>query len=141
MRQAGVFAAAGLVAFDTMIDRLAEDHRKASRLAEFVRRPASSWWRRSRPTWSSPGSPDLMEAGAYVAALAERGLQINPPKGGRIRFVMVHRRTSRPPTSRRRDPPPRRRAEQCPRAAVGAVKAGPAPRDEVSFMIGATRQG
>ena len=33
MRQAGVLAAAGLVALDTMIDRLAEDHQNARRLA------------------------------------------------------------------------------------------------------------
>ncbi|QWK10182.1 MAG: low-specificity L-threonine aldolase [Thermoflexus hugenholtzii] len=34
MRQAGVLAAAGLVALETMVDRLAEDHRRARRLAE-----------------------------------------------------------------------------------------------------------
>ncbi len=33
MRQAGVIAAAGLVALDTMVDRLADDHRNARRLA------------------------------------------------------------------------------------------------------------
>ncbi len=33
MRQAGVIAAAGLVALETMIDRLPEDHRRAQRLA------------------------------------------------------------------------------------------------------------
>ena len=34
MRQAGVIAAAGIVALETMIDRLAEDHANARRLAE-----------------------------------------------------------------------------------------------------------
>ena len=34
MRQAGVLAAAGLVALKTMVDRLAEDHANAKRLAE-----------------------------------------------------------------------------------------------------------
>ena len=34
MRQTGVLAAAGLVAFDTMVDRLAEDHANARTLAE-----------------------------------------------------------------------------------------------------------
>lgn len=34
MRQAGVLAAAGLVALDTMVDRLAEDHANAKRLAK-----------------------------------------------------------------------------------------------------------
>ncbi len=37
MRQAGFLAAAGLVALDTMIDRLADDHRRARQLAELVR--------------------------------------------------------------------------------------------------------
>ena len=36
MRQAGFVAAAGLVALDTMIDRLADDHRRARRLAELM---------------------------------------------------------------------------------------------------------
>ncbi|MGH9247523.1 MAG: threonine aldolase family protein [Acidimicrobiales bacterium] len=36
MRQAGVIAAAGLVALTTMIDRLADDHDRARRLAEAV---------------------------------------------------------------------------------------------------------
>ena len=34
MRQAGILAAAGIVALETMIDRLAEDHARARRLAE-----------------------------------------------------------------------------------------------------------
>lgn len=36
MRQAGVLAAAGLVALETMIDRLSEDHARARRLAEAI---------------------------------------------------------------------------------------------------------
>jgi threonine aldolase len=34
MRQAGVMAAAGLIALEAMVDRLAEDHRRARRIAE-----------------------------------------------------------------------------------------------------------
>jgi threonine aldolase len=34
MRQAGVVAAAGIVGLETMVDRLAEDHANARRLAE-----------------------------------------------------------------------------------------------------------
>ncbi len=37
MRQAGIIAAAGIVALDEMVDRLAEDHRRASLLAEGLR--------------------------------------------------------------------------------------------------------
>src|SRR6185369_11836875 len=33
MRQAGVLAAAGIVALETMVDRLADDHGRAQRLA------------------------------------------------------------------------------------------------------------
>ena len=36
MRQAGVMAAAGIVALETMVDRLSEDHRRAKRIAEGV---------------------------------------------------------------------------------------------------------
>ena len=38
MRQAGVIAAAGIVALETMIDRLAEDHANARRLAQGLKR-------------------------------------------------------------------------------------------------------
>jgi threonine aldolase len=37
MRQAGILAAAGLVALETMVERLAEDHLRAARLAEGLR--------------------------------------------------------------------------------------------------------
>lgn len=40
LRQVGILAAAGLVALDTMVDRLADDHRRARRLAEAV---AARW--------------------------------------------------------------------------------------------------
>ena len=38
MRQAGILAAAGLVALDTMVERLVEDHRRARTLAEMLAR-------------------------------------------------------------------------------------------------------
>ncbi len=34
MRQAGILAAAGIVALDTMVDRLADDHKRARYLAQ-----------------------------------------------------------------------------------------------------------
>ena len=88
MRQAGVFAAAGLVAFDTMIDRLADDHRNARRLGELVREAGLKLDGEVATNMVFAEVPaTLMEGDAFVAALALRGLQINPPKGGRIRFV------------------------------------------------------
>lgn len=38
MRQAGIMAAAGLVALDRMVERLAEDHRRAKQIAEGIQR-------------------------------------------------------------------------------------------------------
>lgn len=59
MRQAGVIAAAGLVALESMIERLADDHRRARRLAEAV---AEHW----------PGSvdPDAVETNIVCASAA-----------------------------------------------------------------------
>jgi threonine aldolase len=37
MRQAGIIAAAGIVALESMVDRLAEDHRRAKTLADAIR--------------------------------------------------------------------------------------------------------
>ena len=60
MRQAGVIAAAGLVALDSMIDRLADDHWRARRLAEVV---AAHW----------PGSVDPADVETnIVCATADR---------------------------------------------------------------------
>jgi threonine aldolase len=38
MRQSGILAAAGIIALESMIDRLAEDHRRAKMLAERIER-------------------------------------------------------------------------------------------------------
>ena len=40
LRQAGVLAAAGIVALDSMVERLADDHRTAKQLAEGLQRVA-----------------------------------------------------------------------------------------------------
>ncbi len=66
MRQAGVIAAAGIVALETMIDRLPEDHRRALRLAEAV---AERWPEYGSPTqsqtniviWRHPDTDGLLE--------------------------------------------------------------------------------
>ncbi len=58
MRQAGILAAAGLVALETMVDRLADDHVRARRLAEAM---ADRW----------PGSvvPDEVQTNIVCAAI------------------------------------------------------------------------
>ncbi len=59
MRQAGVIAAAGIVALDNMVDRLKYDHDKARFLAEGIREIDSpynsSYW--STKNKRNPSSP------------------------------------------------------------------------------------
>ncbi|MDF1500665.1 MAG: low-specificity L-threonine aldolase [Anaerolineales bacterium] len=91
MRQAGVLAAAGIVALETMVTRLAEDHQRARRLAEglsglegltveTVEPPTNMVYMRLEDT-----SRQVSER--LVADLAGEGIRINPPRGGRIRLV------------------------------------------------------
>jgi threonine aldolase len=88
MRQAGVFAAAGLVGLDEMIDRLQVDHDNARRLAGFVEEAGLQLDAEVQTNMVFAQVPgETMDAGELVAELARRGLRINPPKGRRIRFV------------------------------------------------------
>ena len=90
MRQAGIIAAGALYALDHHVDRLAEDHEKAQRLAEAVRR--------------TPGlelDPDLVEtnmvffrvpremgfAADFCTRLRASGIRMLPEGDGRIRAV------------------------------------------------------
>ena len=66
MRQAGVIAAAALVALTTMVERLADDHRRARRLAEVV---AERWpdagldpdtVRTNMVIWRHPDAPSVL---------------------------------------------------------------------------------
>jgi threonine aldolase len=90
MRQAGVIAAAGLVALRTMIARLAEDHRRAARLAEAVADrwpqggcdPASA--RTNIVTWRH-GDP-----GSIVDHLRGEGVLAAPIAPGVLRLVTHH---------------------------------------------------
>ncbi len=90
LRQAGVLAAAGIVALETMVERLAEDHANARRLAEGLA--------------AIPGvEVDLeavqtnmvfvdvvasgLDAAAFVAGLAARGVRAGAVGAARVRFV------------------------------------------------------
>jgi threonine aldolase len=75
MRQAGVLAAAGLVALETMIDRLAIDHARARRLAEAV----SERWPDDGRAGAGYGGTNIVtfahpEPNALLARLAEHGV-------------------------------------------------------------------
>ena len=89
MRQAGVIAAAGLVALETMIDRLAEDHARAQRLAEAV---AERWPDTGDPgrvrtnivTFSHPDSS------AVLSHLESEGIRAGTIAPGVLRLVTHH---------------------------------------------------
>jgi threonine aldolase len=90
MRQAGVLAAAGLVALDSMVERLSEDHARAHRLAESV---AERWpdsgldpdrVRTNIVVFDCPGADKVLEHLRQEGVLAEA---IAP---GVVRFVTHH---------------------------------------------------
>ncbi|MFC1935545.1 low-specificity L-threonine aldolase [Chloroflexota bacterium] len=89
MRQAGIIAAAGVVALDTMVDRLAEDHANAKRLAKgLARMPGLSL------------DPDAVQtnivifevmdrpAQEFMNALKERGVLTSYTGGRKVRMVI-----------------------------------------------------
>jgi threonine aldolase len=94
MRQAGVIAAAGLVALDTMVDRLAEDHANARRLAALLSEaglhldPPADEVETNIVFAQIP--PDLMDAGAFVDSLMAEGVRVNAPNGRKIRLITHH---------------------------------------------------
>lgn len=89
MRQAGVWAAAGLVALDTMIERLVEDHEHARLLATLLAHEGLPCDPQEVETnmvfFEMPEK--MLSAQDFVGHLARAGVTINPPKGNRIRFV------------------------------------------------------
>jgi threonine aldolase len=92
MRQAGVLAAAGIVALETMVDRLAEDHRRARALAQGLGAIPGITLENDAPASNmvyirlAPDAP-LDEAGLQQA-LAQQAIKIGPVGPGRIRFVL-----------------------------------------------------
>ena len=91
MRQAGVVAAAGLVALEGMVDRLAEDHRRARVLCGALQ-GLDGWavWQPPNPTnfvmleSAAPGEP----AGALCDALEARGVLCLARPPAKIRIVL-----------------------------------------------------
>ncbi len=87
MRQAGVLAAAGLVALDTMVERLAEDHVRARTLAELFAAafPESGYDPSSCRT--NIVAFDHPQARQIVEELAARGVEGGTVAPRRVRFV------------------------------------------------------
>lgn len=90
MRQAGVLAAAGLVALEQMVDRLAEDHTNARRLAEdMARLPGILVDPKLVDTnmiYFRVSTPD-MDNTRFIAAAARHGVRLAELGRGRIRAV------------------------------------------------------
>ena len=98
MRQAGPLAAAGIVALETMVNRLTEDHQTAKRLAQGLHRIDSSL--------CDPGDVetnlvrvDLKKSGRraaqWSADLKAKGVMVAPADALTLRFV-THRHISAP---------------------------------------------
>jgi threonine aldolase len=91
MRQAGVLAAAGLVALEQMVDRLADDHRVARVLAEQLAAVPDLEIDRARvQTNMVRVILPRHDARAVAARLRTRGVRASVPGPRRLRFV-VHR--------------------------------------------------
>lgn len=87
MRQAGVLAAAGIVALTEMRDRLAEDHANAQRLAEGL---TALGYRILHPVETNIvifEQPDETDPAARAARWRAEGVLINPIGGRRYRAV------------------------------------------------------
>jgi threonine aldolase len=91
MRQAGVLAAAGVVALQSMIERLADDHRRARLLAQglatipgLVLDPGTP---KTNMLFCSLAGGVPLDAAQVAAALAERGVRVGVVASRRFRLV------------------------------------------------------
>ena len=93
MRQAGIIAAAGIVALKTMVDRLAEDHAHARQLAEGL---ANIPGLHVDPQLFQTNivmadvDPSLCSVPEFITRLAQEGVKVTYPGGSRFRMV-THR--------------------------------------------------
>jgi threonine aldolase len=89
LRQGGIMAAAGLVALETMICRLAEDHYHARRLAEGLKRHGLEVNLESVETnmvfFRLPDGASGPEV--FLQRMIDGGVLCNPPRGGNWRLV------------------------------------------------------
>ncbi len=90
MRQAGIIAAAGIVALTTMLDRLAEDHQNARALAQGFAlvaglnvRPVAN--RTNMVVFDVDGDPQASRR--FAAAMKERGVLLSPREATSFRAV------------------------------------------------------
>jgi threonine aldolase len=98
MRQAGPLASAGIVALETMVERLAEDHQTAKRLAEGLNRVDASLCD-PREVETNLVRADVRKSGRraaqWSADLKQKGVLVAPADVYVLRFV-THRHVSAP---------------------------------------------
>jgi threonine aldolase len=90
MRQAGIIAAAGIVALEQMVGRLADDHANARRLAKGLAGLPRIILDPSRIQTNIvifELEPDSLDSAELCRQLAERGVKMDPIGGRRIRAV------------------------------------------------------
>ncbi len=92
MRQAGVLAAAGIVALETMVDRLADDHARAKRLAEKLRDAPGLILESGSPDtnmiFAQLESASPLTTKQVCDALRERGVLVGAIEPHRFRIVV-----------------------------------------------------
>ena len=86
MRQAGVLAAAGLVALETMIERLPDDHDRARRLAQGLQAVPGIELELST-VQTNMIYFSVADAPAFAAAMGERGVLCNALGADQVRLV------------------------------------------------------
>jgi threonine aldolase len=91
MRQAGILAAAGLVALDKMVDRLAEDHRHAMQLAQGLQAINGieflGGFPQTNMVFPSLGDQITIPADEVVRQLSAQGVKVSLMGERRIRLV------------------------------------------------------
>ena len=90
MRQAGILAAAGLIALDTMSKRLHEDHENAKLLATALSKADGITVSAAEVETNIVIFKTAFDAPAFVASLKERGLLASALKADTVRFVTHH---------------------------------------------------
>jgi len=94
MRQAGVIAAAGIVALETMVDRLAEDHDRARRLADGLRGIPGIILENDPPAtnmvYLQLGPNARLAAAELSSQVASDGIRIHVVGPDKIRLVLHH---------------------------------------------------
>lgn len=90
MRQAGIIAAAGIVALESMVNRLEEDHRNARRLAEGMAAIPGIEVDLSKVQTNTVvfRVAEYFECDGFIEAAARHGLNVSDFKHGRLRAVV-----------------------------------------------------